>query len=297
MTLRIHERQTLDDIGRNLSEALDGMRVKQVQAYAGHVSHPTAEKYMRGELSVLLAPFFKLVKSLGQEAAARVLEPLIGSRNQINLAARLDELDRNLGALRHDLSRSSTAVVAGVPHAVLDPAGRVGEGPGGSAGAAGGYPGSGLAAEEDCVLVSVRRDPGDLAREDLSALRRHLNIGNVISLDRARALAQADNRGTTGVCYRNPGEDWRAITAPENRLWTPSVEARPITAFAGNVVALRRDLDEAAAESGPVFVTHAGAVLRGGEIIPFHSAVVRIGAKSPCGASVVVTDFVRKQSC
>ncbi len=52
-------------------------------------------------------------------------------------------------------------------------------------------------------------------------------------------------------------------------------------------------IDEAAAESGPVFVTHAGAVLRGGEIIPFHSAVVRIGAKSPCGASVVVTDFVR----
>jgi len=161
---------------------------------------------------------------------------------------------------------------------------------GASAGEAGGSALSGLAADA-CALVSIRR--ADLAGEELAELRRHLTLGKVVSLDHARALVQGDNRGTTGVCFRNPGDDWRAFVAPENRLWTPSGEARPITAFAGDVGALRRDLDEAARSDGPVFATHAGAVLRAGNIIPFHSTVARIGAKSPCGASVVVTDFHR----
>lgn len=145
------------------------------------------------------------------------------------------------------------------------------------------------------ALVQIREPAAVLAGGHCEALRRHLSLaGKVIELDAARALVHSDNLRRTGLAYRRPGEDWFAHVAEDNRLWTPSRDPRPITAFEGDVAALRRDLDEALASPEPVVVTHAGALSRNGELMQFRSTVVRIGGRSKCGAGFVLTDFVRR---
>lgn len=146
-------------------------------------------------------------------------------------------------------------------------------------------------------LIETRRTFGSLSGRESEALGRHLTaLDNVVSLDHARQIAQSDNRRTTGLAYRRQGEDWTILPAADNRLWVPSNDPRKATDFDGDVQALRRDLDEATKSAKPIYVTHAGAFVRGGELLNFNSTVVRLGGRSKCGADLVLTDFVRRSA-
>ena len=247
-------------------------------------SKPMIARLRAGQLSSV--PI--LLKAI-EQFGVRILEPIIGKFDDESLFRRLDAIEKLLGEVRH----VRTSIPASASHRALAADGRAG----GTAPRLARPEAVSVGAENEnpaLALVETRHDPAELAGREHEALRRHLNaFANVVSLDAARALAKADNTGRTGLAYRRPGEDWTALVAPENRLWTPSHEPRPITAYEGNVVALRRTLDEAARSPVPIFATHAGALLRGGKLMQFHSHVVRIGGRAKCGAECVVTDFVR----
>lgn len=233
-----------------------------------------------------------LLKAI-EQFGVRILEPIIGKFDDESLFRRLADIEtsQNLlfGEIRHARTPSAHPSLA---HRPLGAHGRGG----------GGIPrlvrtetapvdteGAGATLS----LVETRRVDGIPGAEG-EALRRHLTaFDNVISLDAARALVTGDNLGHTGLAYKHPGEDYKLLVAPQNRLWTPSPDPRPITEYEGNVVQLRRDLDTAARSTSPVYAVHAGALVRDGSLIPFHSAVVRIGGKAKCGAEMVLTDFVR----
>lgn len=245
-----------------------------------NTSKPMISRLRAGQLSSVPV----LLKAI-EQFGLRILEPVVGSVDTASLVRRLDSILAEVGDIRHVVSREATAAVLAHSDGVVGSAGRAGEGEAREAGEEGGHQVPRLA------IIETRRHDG-IPGAAGEALRRHLT-GKVVSIDAARALVKGDNYGRTGLAYRNPGEDWEALVAPENRLWTPSPDPRPITDFAGNVVTLRRDLDEAARSTSPIFVSHAGALLREGTLIPFHSAVVRIGGRAKSGAEMVLTDFVR----
>lgn len=271
-------------VGRLLAMELQRRPVKVV-AHELDTSDVTVKKMRRGELPNAVT-LLRAIERFG----LKILEPVVGRVDQASLACRLDAILAEVGDLRNVVSREAATSLASAPHGVLGKDRGAGEGEAGRTRRAG---------EEDhprLALIETRRLDGD-PRAEGEALRRHLGaLDNVVSLDAARALVKGDNCGRTGLAYRRQGEDWKALVAPENRLWTPSPDPRPITEYTGNVVALREHLDEAARSPAPVFVSHAGALLRNDSLIPFHSNVVRIPGKSSCGAALVLTDFVRVQA-
>lgn len=301
MTLRLNTTSVVDAVGENLSRALAGMPAKIVRARGGHISEPTALNYRHGRLPRVFAPFFALLKSLGTPTALKVLEPVIGKPGDDPLGVAIDNLERSIGEYRNARARRAIAADA----ALLVPGGgRLGDALPGEVGrlaerhlrAAGDAVGcEGAEATGALSLVEIRQPPDAiLSRKDGEGLRRHLSQ-RVVSLDAARALVQGDNLGRTGLAYQKPGDDWTLLPARENRLWTPDPEPRPVSRFEGNVVELRRTLDAAAASAEPVFVTHAGALLREGRLMPFHSAVVRMPGRA-AGVRWVLTDFARLAS-
>lgn len=282
-------------VGRLLAMELQRVPVK-VAADALDASDVTVKKMRRGELPNAVT-LLRAIENFG----LKILEPVLGPMDNASLARRLDLILAEVEDLKHVVSGPGIASSAEAEDRGLVAARRVGgvaPGSGRRLAYAGGE--SGQAPAEyggpdpaGLALVETRRLDG-IPGADGEALRRHLRaLDNVFSLDAARALVKGDNYGRTGLPFKRPGEDWTALVAPENRLWTPSPDPRPITEFAGNVVALRRDLDEAARSTSPVFVSHAGALLRDGDLIPFHSNVVRIPGRAKCGAEMVLTDFVR----
>lgn len=296
-----HSPGLADDIGSRLGTALRerfgemSSPAKRLARRLG-ISEPTARSMFSGSLPAT-PTFLMALDMLGVNASAKVMERLVGKRdnNAQRLAAMeasLQEFKRNVEAIRVESSEGRARV-----------AGLLGFGSGGVVGTEGGgavrvagesVEQVGQHAEPALSLVATRTTLEGIPRGNGEALRRHLSLsGRVVSLDAVRALVRGDNLGRTGLAYKHPGEDWKALVAPENRLWVPSSDPRPITEFAGSVTSLRNDLDEAAHSSDPLFVTHAGALLRDGNLVPFHSAVVRIGGRAECGAAFVLTDFCR----
>lgn len=287
-----------DDVGKMLSSVLRerfgslSSPVKRLARSLG-ISEPTARSMFAGQLPS--TPIFLSALGLvGPEAAAHVVSGVIGKQGveSTRLAAMeqsLKELARNVAEIRTSNSegRARLRSVFGVGPAGV--AGGEGAGAAGEAGEGGEPDGT----SAGIALVQVRRSVDDLSRPDHEALRRYLSLDPVVSLDHVRDLVRADNLGRTGLAYKRPGHDWSVLPAPDNRLWEPTTEALPASSFAGNVVALRRDLDEAAESSSPILVNHAGALLRGERLLSFNSTVVRLGRRTPCGAAVVVTDFQR----
>ncbi len=293
-------------------DAVNSAPVKDMAALSGS-SEATVLKWRRRTVQDPgVRPFLMMLCRAPMEAKLRILKPVLGAlTSDYVISSVLGALQANFGVLR-DAINARPPVADMAAHLGLDPRERgdarpglagvvdlVAAGPDGASGQAGdrcdGRPGqvarvSGGAAS--LALVETARDgiPG----AEGEALRRHLGaLSNVVSLDAARALVKGDNLGRTGLAYKRPGEDWKALVAPENRLWTPSADPRPITEYTGNVVELRRTLDEAARSPAPLYVSHAGALLRDGKLIPFHSNVVRIPGQATCGAEMVLTDFVR----
>lgn len=308
MTLRPIHHDVFAAAGQGLASALREVLpadspVKHLMA-ACDLSGPTAGRIMRGELPSTRT-LLSLWHRFGMPAVAATLRPVMGDVVELNNAARLAAMASSLKEMaRHveEIGVANRSGRAGV-RSVLGLGSARGDNPspeaaadrdgvdGGEGDAAGGR----RAATGAVALVETRQPPDRLlSRPDGEALRRHLTA-NVVSLDAARALVQGDNLGRTGLAYQKPGDDWTLLPARENRLWTPDAEPRPVSRFEGNVVELRHALDAAAASAEPVFVTHAGALLREGRLMPFHSAVVRIGFREG-GTVGVLTDFVRLAS-
>lgn len=225
----------------------------------------------------------------------KIIEPLLGIG--ANNAARLQAMESSLKEFADAFSQIRLENSQGLARLRslrgIEHGGMAGRDAAGSAGGACSSSEPGGEAAGGIALVETRSTANSiLSRAEGAGLQRHLT-SNVVSLDAARALVQGDNLGRTGLAYRRQGEDWSVIPAPENRLWAPDPEPRPISRYQGNVVALRRSLEEASQSSDPVFVTHAGAVLIDGVPVPFHSAVVRIGREFRCGTRAVITDFAR----
>lgn len=259
------------------------------------VSEPTARQMFAGRLP-MVDTFLQSLVLLKAQTARKVLASIIGDdtpgvdefEELKAIRARLDRVLPKIERLYVEGDHQEARPLA------LAPALAEGSGRGGQGGRDREEVGLD-ALDRSLALVQTRRSSAILAGDDLAQLRRHLTaFDNVVSLDAARALAKADNAGLTGLASRRPGEDWTVLVAPENRLWMPSHEERPISAFEGNVAELRRDLDEAARSHAPIVVTHAGALKRGENILSFHSTVVRIGGRAKCGAEMVLTDFVRR---
>lgn len=236
-----------------------------------------------------------LLKAI-EQFGVRILEPVIGRFDDESLARRLDAIEGLLKEVRYARPQSSADAQASYRD--------VGAGRGGHDGGGQSHPGvvpaQGSVVHETregsaVALIETRRDINSLTGREGEALRRHLTaLDNVVSLDRVRELAKSDNRRTTGLAYRRSGEDWTILPAGENRLWMPSSNPRRVTDFEGDANALRRDLDEVTRASRPIVAVHAGAFMRGGELLNFNSTVVRLGGKSKCGADLVLTDFVRR---
>ena len=306
MTLSLSVNSISNDVGQMLSTVLRerfgkmSSPVKRLARALG-ISEPTARGMLDGRLPAT-PTFLHALDLVGHAAAAKVLGRVIGRQdsNAQRLAAMeasLQEFQRHVEEIRvaNTEGRAGALSVLGFgsadvarPRAERARAADLGGEGRDRAGGLGQSGGSHLA------LIETRRLDG-LPGDEGAALRRHLTaFDNVVSLDAARAIAKGDNLGRTGLAYKHPGEDWKALVAPENRLWTPSADPRPITEFEGNVAALRRDLDEAARSLVPVYAVHAGALVRDGNLIPFHSAVARIPGRAKCGAEMVLTDFVRR---
>lgn len=284
-----------DNAMERLAGRLRSVSIKQIQRITGS-SKVTALNAKAGSIPKTDA-FLAILRYLGPQGAREVLEMITGPADAGYHLSRLDEIEQTLKEIRHGIR--ATAAAGPALESRNAPGLRLADGLGdGAPGQVGGcgrqgvlaLAGEGAADHRGVALIETRR----LDRLGQEALRRHLTaLDNVVSLDDARALVKGDNAGRTGLAYRRQGEDWKALVARENRLWTPSADPRPITDYTGNVVALREHLDEAARSLAPVFVSHAGALLRNDSLIPFHSNVVRIPGKAKCGASVVLTDFVR----
>lgn len=282
MSFALSDHSLVGPVAETLAREVNGMPAKEAARLLG-TSLPTITRIRRGEMpsaGVLLAA----IKFFG----VRILEPVIGKFDDASLVRRLDAIEGLLKEVRHARVQSAPPSLPrrdldahGGDGAIAQGLGRPEAVPVGAEGAA-----------ASLALIETARDgiPG----AEGEALRRHLGaLSNVVSLDAARALVKGDNLGRTGLAYKRPGEDWKALVAPENRLWTPSADPRPITDYSGNVVELRRYLDEAARSPAPLYVSHAGALLRDDSLIPFHSNVVRIPGRAKCGAALVLTDFVR----
>lgn len=285
------------DVMERMVGRLRSVSVKQIQRIIGSGKETAINA--RAGLIPKTDAFLAMLHYLGPQAAREVLEMITGPADAGYHLSKLDEIEQTLKEIRHGVEATAQGASASLRSQGRREGLGMGDGASGADSRPGGHAGVPMASPSapdggTLALVETRRLDGIPGR-DGEALRRHLTaLDNVVSLDAARALVKGDNYGRTGLAYKHPGEDWTALVAPENRLWTPSPDPRPITEFAGNVVALRRDLDEAARSTSPVFVSHAGALLRDGNLIPFHSNVVRIPlGKTKCGADAVLTDFVR----
>jgi len=283
-----------------MADRLRSVSAKQIQRVTG-TAKVTALKAKAGLIPKTDA-FLSVLRSMPPGDRLDAISPLFDDVDVFGTIRRVAAMVPTLKELAghvEEITRANAAgrdglrAVLGFGSGQLDRSGAGASRVGGLDAIAAHHQSSGEAGGDGLALVETRRLDGIPGR-DGEALRRHLTaLDNVVSLDAARALVKGDNYGRTGLAYKRPGEDWTALVAPENRLWTPSPDPRPITEFAGNVVQLRRDLDEAARSTSPVFVSHAGALLRDGDLIPFHSNVVRIPGRAKCGAALVLTDFCR----
>jgi hypothetical protein len=274
------EAQKCAQVADLIAEEFRNIPVK-VAAHMFNAPEGTIKRVRAGKLSSIPI-LLRAVETFG----LRVLSPLLGPTDLASLGRRYDAVFVE-GGLAHDQS----AAISPNARGLLDPGSGDGQGSPGAARSIDGQVLPGLA------LIETRRDFDGIPGASREALRRHLSLaGKVVSLDYARSLVKADRLGRTGLAYKHPGEDWKALVAPENRLWVQSPDPRPITEFAGSVTSLRNDLEQASRSTDPLFVTHAGALLRDGNLVPFHSAVVRIGGRAECGAAFCLTDFVRLAS-
>lgn len=95
MSFRTSERELVDAVGRRLSRVLAARSIKQIQAVAGGVSHPTASNYRRGELPECFAPFFAILKAFGPDATA-VMDPVLNDAEASQQSARLSAMAASL---------------------------------------------------------------------------------------------------------------------------------------------------------------------------------------------------------
>lgn len=274
-------------VGNRLAEEVGRMPVKEA-ARLLDTSLPTIGKMRKGDL-----PSAAILLRAVQKFGLKLLEPVLGPMDDASLARRLDAILADVGELKHAVSQSATR--SQNPDGLLVARGRGGDTLEGRGDSQGELFEQARRSEFSGLALVETRTPADaiLARASCETLRRHLNE-KVVSLDAARALVKGDNLGRTGLAFRRSGEDWSVLPARENRLWSPENEARPIAQFHGDVARLRRSLTEASRSAEPIFVTHAGGLIREGEVMSFHSAVVRIGGKLRCGSDYVLTDFARQ---
>lgn len=283
-------------------QAVSGMPVKE-SAIMAEVADPTVGRWRKKEVDPSVRPFLLMVRRLPLHLKRTILGPVLDDLGALDNAMRLSAMASSLKEMAEhvdEISRANRAGRGGLRDVLgfgraagagvdAEPTGLCGDVGGGDGDAGGELDSSALA------LVQTKRPASILAGDDLAQLRRHLTaLDNVVSLDAARSLAQADNTGHTGLAVQRPGEDWWLWTAPANRLWRPSNDPRRISDFAGDQAGLRRDLEEAAASPAPIVVTHAGGFIRDGELMQFRSTVVRVGGRSTCGARLALTDFARR---
>lgn len=293
MSSSVFANSIADDIGQMLAKALVqkfGKLASPAKALAREldVNPATVRAMFRGKLPQ--SPTLLLTLDLlGPKLASSVLERVIG-KQEAN-ASRLVAMEQSLKELAQHVEEIRTSNSAGRARARA----LLGLGSGGVAGGEDsrtlGEPRQGSepsGAAPGIALVSTRLPLAKINPE----LKRHLSA-RVVSLADARTLAQADNLRRTGLAYKRAGNDWTLFPAHGNRLFTPSDDPRPVSTFTGDVESLRRDLSEAASSADPIFVRQAGAAMIGGDIVPFNSAVLRIGGRAVCGAVFVLTDFVR----